>query len=120
MWNDRIDMMALVQDCLLSKNRSNTGAITDTLIAKGYHRCDEDERKKMDAVDRKADELATMRLRERSLRDVQKQFMVWGDQFEEGTPQRKHYYEISLTLGSIAGEYAGLKALIEAKYGVSE
>ena len=96
------------------------GLIVDTLIAKGYHRCDADERKKMDAVDRKFDELATMRMREGALRDVQKQFMTWGDRFEEGSPQRKHYYDMSLLLSSVVGEYAGLRARIEAKYGESK
>lgn len=104
----------------MSKDGSKMGLIVDTLIAKGYHRCDKDERKKMDAVDRKADELAAMRLRAGALSDVQKQFMTWGDGLEEGSPQRKHYYDMSLMLGAIAGEYAGLRARIEAKYGMSE
>lgn len=111
MWDDRVDMMSLVQECLMSKHPSKMGLITDTLIAKGYHRCDKDERKK---------ELAVMRLRTGALHDVEKQFITWGNQFEEGSPQRKHFYGIALQLTAIAGEYAGLRARIEAAYGASE
>lgn len=52
MWNDRIDLMALVSECLAVKGGSKMGLIVDTLIAKGYHRCDKDERKKMDSRER--------------------------------------------------------------------
>ena len=120
MWNDRIDLMVLVQECLAAKHDVPWALLVDTLIAKGYHRCDKDERKKMDEVDRKADEVAVMRLRLDSLRGVTDQFADWAFQFEEGSPQRKHYTELALSLGIISAEYAGLTARIAAKNGVSQ
>lgn len=104
----------------MSKHPSKMGLITDTLIAKGYHRCDKDERKKMDAVDRKADEAATMRLRSRALHEVWDHLVEVGNQFPDDSPERAHYFDVALQVNAVAAEYAGLRARIEAKHGISE
>lgn len=120
MWNDRVDMMSLVQECLLSKHPSKMGLITDTLIAKGYHRCDKDERKKMDAVDKKADEIAVMRLRSRMLHEVWDHFVEAANKEPENSFARSHYFDVAMQVSEIAGEYAALRVRTEAKYGGSE
>jgi hypothetical protein len=120
MWDDRIDMMALVQECLFSKAPSKMGLITDTLIAKGYHRCDKDERKKMDSVDRKADELATMRLRSKVLHEVWDHFVEAANKERHDSPERLHYLDAAMQVNAVAAEYAALRVRTEAKYRVSE
>lgn len=58
MWNDRIDLMLLIQECLAAKHDVPWALIVDTLLAKGYHRCNCDckerekyERKSVDTVE---------------------------------------------------------------------
>lgn len=113
MWNDRVEMMSLVQECLITKHPSKMGLITDTLIAKGYHRCDKDERKKMDAVDRKADEAATMRLRSKVLLEVADHFMEMGHRLPEDAPGKWHYSEVAMDAIKVASEYTALRVEIE-------
>lgn len=120
MWDDRVDMMSLVQECLLSKHPSKMGLITDTLIAKGYHRCGEDERKKMDAVDKKADELAVMRLRSRSLHEVWDHFVEAANKERQDSPEHSHYLDVALLVSEVAAEYTALRVRVEAKHRVSE
>lgn len=112
--------MVLVQDCLAAKHDVPWALLVDTLIAKGYHRCDKDERKKMDAEDRAADELATMRLRTATLRETADHYMELAMARQEGSVHRDHYYGIAVGLAIIAAEYAGLTTRRAAELGRSE
>jgi len=120
MRNDRIDLMVLVQDCLAAKHEVTWALIVDTLIAKGYHRCDKDEREKMDTEDRAADEIATMRLRAKTLRETADHYWELAKEQEVGSEEREHYYGNSVELHVIAGEYFGLTARRAAELGRSE
>jgi len=118
MWNDRIDMLALVQECLMSKTPSKMGLIVDTLIAKGYHRCDKDEGKKMDAVDRALDMDSAQALRVNSMNEVVYDFMVKSTEFPEGSGERGLYQKYAMDVTEIIFAYNTLRAETQRKNGL--
>jgi hypothetical protein len=74
------------------------------------------ERKKMDAEDKAADELAIMRLRVATLRETANHYRELS---EESVENKEKYFRMSFDLTVITAEYAGLTARRAAELGQS-
>lgn len=118
MRNDRIDLMVLVQDCLAAKHDVPWALLVDTLIAKGYHRCDKDERKKMDAEDRALDIDSAMSMRVNAMNDVVYDLMRKSTEFPVGSGERGAWQRQASKLTEVITTYNELRAETQRKNGL--